>query len=347
MKDIAVVKCYLAGNFGDDLLISHIINKTNFKEYHILENGWTDVKDIDNSKKTITHLTKGKNINFSKFDDIVHLKDISVLLNIGGSIWPENVLKNSDNSFFEGWSFVATIGNNISLYNDKKNYKKIKNIFYEKMQFVSLRDKWSAAKIDKNLFYYDPIYSMDIDKISKNANGTYSTLTFCMPHQVFNQNISKNKQFEIIFNLMNKYQVKNLNLISYQDSRDINLLNEIKEYLKPLGINSKINSYSELGYKGIINLTKLSKINFCTRHHSIIISNILGKPTIPIIYDNKNSNHIKDIKFKKEKINIMDESILYLVKDKSDLQFRHLNERIEYERKTNKEYREQNNRTLI
>lgn len=307
----AIIYWWFNGNLGDDLIVTNFINETNFDEYVLLKNIWAKNHGRKISRQSILTLSTKKNIVFSSetlqktLRRGTYKNDNYFLL--GGSIWKEAGLGLKDDFIQRAQKKgvkINAIGNNFSEYKRGDSKKRLVNIS-KNLNYLTLRDSFSAKMIGWT-YHFDPVYSMNFDFLEtgreKNkddiiisVSATYSDKSFNNGNQKeFIQKIS-NEIVEQIYLLMEKEKVSKINLISFDDKKDVYVLKKILKIFKK---RTDFRNIEIIKYNNIIKVLKeikLSNYFFATRFHSIVLANMFSENIYAFSYDNKNINHLKDI----------------------------------------------------
>ena len=320
------LKCVYKRNLGDDIFIKILCDryKQNFMTLNF-KDGYIYPK-IDNLKsikvnfnfyrlfRKISTITGKRNLLETL---MIKLFGKDLIVGIGGSVFmePKDYLETNKSDgiyWYENLKNFHVIGANIGPVYSEKYIEDLKSKVIVNAADVCLRDKESFNYIKdlKNVRYApDIVFSLDVDKY---------------------KNIKEEKKVIIsVIDLIKKAsQIKNPNLLKYEDCIDdiinyfiennykVELMSFCKEEgdetaIKRILENSKYkDQVSVYLYDGNIDeaLKELAsaKVLVGTRFHANIIGMILNKSILPIIYNDKTRNLLKDLKYKGKSIDIDD-----------------------------------------
>lgn len=322
-------------NIGDELLVISHIENSNYDQYNLLQRYWMDENIAKKSFDTIIEWFKNTN-KLIKVVDYKELKNKKISFEgendfnwIGGSVWKENLLDSKFNKLYKfkklGMNCNAW-GGNLSVYNNASISKKKIKKSLELLDTYTFRDTFSTSFISKkNHFFHDPVYSITdiikskLNKTNKNEELYKITISTCYSSSLSNSSFDKDeankKTIEILKGLKKKYKDRTLqiSLLNFQDLKDSKtnkkLLNLITNEEELSEIKIKILEYNGDILK-ILNV--INEADYCinTRFHSIVLANIFEKECFNFSYENKNYNHLKDIKYKNGKIKNLENLIV-------------------------------------
>lgn len=238
------------------------------------------------------------------------VRKVNYIVTIGGSIFIEpdhkhikKCLTKKKNLFVPDKRNLI-LGANFGPYQDDFFYDFFKKEF-KKYDYISFRDHESYNLFcELNNVHYAPdilfgIKKLDVEGIEEPKKG-----------YVILQVIEKAQ------NNIDEYIAKNLEVIKYYNSKDLEvILMSLCENEGDLNIAKKIakNSKSKIkiiNYDGNIAeiLTYIKNADYLigARFHSIVMSLVYGVPCLPISYSNKTDNLLKDINFEGLKVKIND-----------------------------------------
>lgn len=263
------------------------------------------LKKITNKKINIVNIKGSKTFKNSLNKQENHKFSYYV---IGGSVWPKSgLISEYEIQCVNKFGRKYSIGSNISKLEENFEIEYMKKIISLFDKFI-VRDAFSyelSSKVSKTkiMLLADPVYSLYDQNQEINKKGGQLSVSLTYPDNSFQMEFSLENLFntfkEEIINLKISNKITQINFISFQDKKDLDVINQfIKFSGQELfdGITTKI-----IKYKGNIdNIIKSysdSEYSLATRFHSIVLSNIFFCNTFVWDYDNKNINHINDLGF--------------------------------------------------
>lgn len=303
------LKGYLSKNLGDDLFFKIIMDRYKSNQFYII--GPNSYKKIFNKnvrfysnllEKFLKRIFKGY---FSIEKKIQKKADISVL--IGGSMFIEKKFEKASKyiKYTEKPYFV--LGANFGPYYTKK-YKKIYHNFFKKITDTCFRDldSYKEFKDIKNVRYAPDIVFLEKTKIKKAKEKTV----------LFSLINIKNKSSQMEKDSSIEYEEAINTLINYFGKKDYTIKfmsfckkekdeEEVNKYYEKYKNKYKVSKYFYNGdiEEGIDQINNNSVI-VGSRFHANILGLKLQKHIIPISYNNKTINMLKDIKFDGEIIDL-------------------------------------------
>lgn len=310
------LKCVYKNNLGDDLFIKTICERypnTTFvtlaKENVKLTPKIPNLK-VYSSKKIYYRLVRKISFILNKTCAIDRLliRRCDLVVTIGGSLfWESSKYKNkkvSDkyyNTFwYEGCNKpLYILGANIGpIYNDYY-IKKVENIF-RKAKDVCLRDRKSLSYVDASLARVAPdiVFGSNIERKNKDSRK----------HAIISVIDCKQKSSQLRHFDADRYNKAILDIIDglQKASYDITLFSFCKsegdeEAISQIIANANNQNIDIYCYDGNINeaLDIFSKADyiFGSRFHANVLGFALGKKVIPISYNDKTVNLLKDLGF--------------------------------------------------
>lgn len=327
MKKI-FVKCGLNHNLGDDLFLyivarryedkayfSSITNCKEYQDYSNVEFHYIPYKIYDIANKV------ARILKFGNIFDWYYIRKSDMYLVIGGSIFMENIFTRGILSvmyYFHKNRFI--LGSNIGPYHSEEYLKFVKKIFVDSND-VCLRDKESFNLVRdlKNVRYApDIIFSLDVTEYLNmyRRRVIVSVINYHSKSNQFNISYKENTYYDNIVALIKKFsQDYEIALMSFCEKEgDMKAIDIIQEML-PDEIKTNITVYN---YKGNIDETLKflanSEIIIGSRFHANVLGFLLEKKVIPIVYNDKTRNLLKDIDFSNFSIDLNDNKIIELEK---------------------------------
>lgn len=310
------VNFYVAKNFGDDAFVCLLAQRYRNVNF-IIAGQIKKLKAFKNNQNIKIHsISIFQKILIKlddKFGDFLYkqmVRKVNYIVTIGGSIFIEpdhkhikKYLTKKKNLFVPDKRNLI-LGANFGPYQDDFFYDFFKKEF-KKYDYISFRDHESYNLFcELNNVHYAPdilfgIKKLDVEGIEEPKKG-----------YVILQVIEKAQ------NNIDEYIAKNLEVIKYYNSKDLEvILMSLCENEGDLNIAKKIakNSKSKIkiiNYDGNIAeiLTYIKNADYLigARFHSIVMSLVYGVPCLPISYSNKTDNLLKDINFEGLKVKIND-----------------------------------------
>lgn len=315
MKKI-FVDIYLAFNLGDDLFLDILAKKYNDteftvnyvgKEYDEFISKYSNVKR--RKYKIIDKVLQKMNIKdtLTNYKKIAH--EFDSILFIGGSIFRDEEYHESlykdriklINEFERLNKPIFVLGSNFGPYKRGtfiEDYRK----FFEKCNDICFRDTYSYNLYkDIKCVRYAPdiVFQLDLDKYKKERSK--KIIGFSIIDVNHKEGISKYeeeyfrstaKSIEVL--IESGYECC---LMSFCEREgDLKVINQIKQRLSDNAIN-RVTVYE---YKGNLEeafeIISNFKLFIAARFHANIIAQLLDIPILPVIYSNKTSNMLSDIK---------------------------------------------------
>ena len=281
-------------NFGDEAILSVLIDK---------------LRTFPGSKITVIssdpQYTKAiyKDVNsiytFSITDIITQIMSSDVVISGGGSLL-------QDTTSFKSLIYYLLIiflgqlaGKKVIIF--AQGIGPIKNIFglFLTMQilrhcsYVSVRDKKSHALLKtwrvKSDLLCDPIFSLKVNNYEKDNNTVIVQLRDC-------KNMSNDFIDRLAQSVCNNFAGKNLEILSLQDSYDIEICKKFEKIVNILEPSINTTVCSNLTSKEIIDKISKSKYLIAMRFHAIIIGLLAKSNILAINYDIKVEKLAKEFK---------------------------------------------------
>lgn len=160
----------------------------------------------------------------------------------------------------------------------------------KKLNLVSVRDKESQSFLKKlgvnSVLTTDPVWALPL--VTDNKFLKVDKINVGI--QLRSWKTLKNKNINVLANILaEKFNNEKicLNLISLQDSHDLEITRKLKEALVSKNLKSEISIFSELSIAESINI--LGKLDYLLgmRYHACLISANFNVPTLALSYDPK------------------------------------------------------------
>lgn len=299
---------YLKQNLGDDIFVKMFLDRYDEDIYTYTKDGAYIIND---SRLKIYHgpIYRALNIllkliTFKKIgikEILARKADVSVML--GGSLFIESKHPN-----FSLKSPYYVLGSNFGPYQTDKYLKKYTKIF-SNAEDVCFREQHSKElfKLLPNVrATTDIVLSLDVSKfnITNSKNVLISVINCKRKLDDTYTKDYENKIIEIIDKMINKGYEITLMSFCKNECDEITIENIINK----MSNKDYINKINKFYYNGNIdealNIIASSEIIFGSRFHANILGMVFGKTVIPISYDNKTINLLKDIGFKGKQFDI-------------------------------------------
>lgn len=330
MKKI-FVDVYLRFNLGDDLFLDILAKKYTDCEFTVNYLG----KDYDQFISLYTNVYRRKYTVFHKIgqrlnikDSITNYDDIAkehdALLFIGGSIFREESYHNSlykdrmslVQEFKKRNKPVFILGANFGPFETKRFLEDYRS-FFELCDDICFRDLYSYElfkELPQVRYAPDIVFQMKVDEYRREFSGTKVGISVIdVRHKAGLSHYYKDyidSTIQTIELLVDKgYQCC---LMSFcEEEGDSKVINEIMPFLSPQA-RSNVTIYEYKGdLKEAINLIASFKLLIGARFHANILALLLGIGIMPIIYNQKTTNMLNDIKLNSIKINMDDLHLQY------------------------------------
>ena len=310
------LKCGLNQNLGDDLFFKVITERyqdqfvvlTSNKNYR--SNNHVEVISVNSFFYRI----------FNKLSTIVkkrhfledyYIKKSDYTVVIGGSIFMESVFTyNYLRKFYDNLEKYYILGANIGPYHTKTYLNYIKNTVFKNATDVCLRDQASyqlVKEIDTVRVASDLLFSLDINKYVKNNKKKViiSVIDYEKKEKQFNQGSRSDFYYETIVNIIEFYKAKKYQIALMSFCKSEGDEDAIRKILEKIKDNGEIEIFCYNGeIEKAIEFLSNSEIIVGTRFHANVLGFLLKKEVIPIIYNDKTRNLLKDIAFENIQIDL-------------------------------------------
>ena len=318
------LNAYLEKNFGDDLFVKIIVDRYKKHTFYAISNSYKTIDNLQIYKNTL----KMRILNKLGLKEKVYINSKDISVSIGGSMFIEG-LSPVERKKIYGNNPYYILGSNFGPYKTEKFYKKGYELF-KNAEDVCVRDKYTynLFKDLPNVRYApDIVFTLDTSKIkiSEEKKAIISVIDcenkLGKQYQEKYENMIKEM---IKFFIDNGYKVA---LMSFCKRENDEIA--IERILNNLDENTK-QQVQKYFYDGNVEETldyiAQSQIIVGTRFHANILGLLLRKTVIPIIYSNKTTEFLKDIKFEGKTIDI-----------KGDCKFNLTSEDLKYKKYVTKE----------
>ena len=296
------VDAYLYNNLGDDLFFDNLIKRYPRHKFYAVSDYYKSkkYKNIKIYKSKITD----KIMNTDRFKEKLILKDVDAVIGLGGSLYMNDFDKLSDIEEVYANKDFFLLNTNFGIADTEKYYKRYYD-FFRKAKDVCFRDKYSYG-LFKSLPYVrsasDMLFDIDPKYISV-TNRKKVIIAVLSPNYKFGE-------------LQSIYETKILQFIKFFKIQgyDVTLMSFCKQQGDEKAIESilvktdeEVESYY---YRGDIDealeILGSSNVIVGSRLHANILGMALGKTIIPIVYDKKIANILRDIGFEGLMIDMYD-----------------------------------------
>lgn len=296
------LNAYLEKNFGDDLFVKIIVDRYKNHTFYAISNSYKTRDNLQIYKNTL----KMRILNKLGLKEKVYINSKDISVSIGGSMFIEG-LSPIERKKIYGNNPYYILGSNFGPYKTEKFYKKGYELF-KNAEDVCVRDKYTynLFKDLPNVRYApDIVFTLDTSKIkiSEEKKAIISVIDcenkLGKQYQEKYENMIKEM---IKFFIDNGYKVALMSFCKRENDEIAieRILNNLDENTK-----QQVQKYFYDGnVEEALNYIAQSQIIVGTRFHANILGLLLRKTVIPIIYSNKTSEFLKDIKFEGKTIDI-------------------------------------------
>lgn len=296
------LNAYLEKNFGDDLFVKIIVDRYKNHTFYAISNSYKTIDNLQIYKNTL----KMRILNKLGLKEKVYINSKDISVSIGGSMFIEG-LSPIERKKIYGNNPYYILGSNFGPYKTEKFYKKGYELF-KNAEDVCVRDKYTynLFKDLPNVRYApDIVFTLDTSKIkiSEEKKAIISVIDcenkLGKQYQEKYENMIKEM---IKFFIDNGYKVALMSFCKRENDEIAieRILNNLDENTK-----QQVQKYFYDGnVEEALNYIAQSQIIVGTRFHANILGLLLRKTVIPIIYSNKTTEFLKDIKFEGKTIDI-------------------------------------------
>ena len=287
------VDAYLYGNLGDDLFFEDLVRRYPRHTFHVISNFYKSkkYKNVKISKSSITN----KLLKNNSFKDKTFFKEYDAVIGLGGSVYMNNLDKINGSEIVYGNKDFFLLNTNFGRLDTEEYYKKYYD-FFRKAKDVCFRDRYSYG-LFKSLpcvrSASDILFDIDPKYINV-TNRKKVIIAVLSPNYKYGE-------FQAI------YENKILQFIKFfkiQDY-DVTLMSFCKEQGDEKAIESILKKTDEevetYYYRGdtdeALEVLGSSNIVIGSRLHANILGMALGKTIIPMVYDKKIANILREIGF--------------------------------------------------
>lgn len=318
------LNAYLEKNFGDDLFVKIIVDRYKNHTFYAISNSYKSKDNLQIYKNTL----KMRILNKLGLKEKVYIDSKDISVSIGGSMYIEG-LSPIERKKIYGNNPYYILGSNFGPYKTEEFYKKGYELF-KNAEDVCVRDKYTynLFKDLPNVRYApDIVFTLDTSKIkiSEEKKAIISVIDcenkLGKQYQEKYENMIKEM---IKFFIDNGYKVALMSFCKRENDEiaierilnnlDENTKQQVQKYFYDGNVEEALNYFAQ------------SQIIVGTRFHANILGLLLRKTVIPIIYSNKTSEFLKDIKFEGKTIDI-----------KGDCKFNLTSEDLKYKKYVTKE----------
>lgn len=296
------LNAYLEKNFGDDLFVKIIVDRYKNHTFYAISNSYKTRDNLQIYKNTL----KMRILNKLGLKEKVYINSKDISVSIGGSMFIEG-LSPVERKKIYGNNPYYILGSNFGPYKTEKFYKKGYELF-KNAEDVCVRDKYTynLFKDLPNVRYApDIVFTLDTSKIKISEEKKAIISVIDCENKLGKQYQEK---YENMIKEMIKFFIENgykVALMSFCKRENDEIA--IERILNNLDENTK-QQVQKYFYDGnveeALNYIAQSQIIVGTRFHANILGLLLRKTVIPIIYSNKTTEFLKDIKFEGKTIDI-------------------------------------------
>ncbi|OGI02341.1 MAG: polysaccharide pyruvyl transferase CsaB [Candidatus Melainabacteria bacterium GWF2_32_7] len=291
MKKILISGYYGFDNFGDDailhVMVSEIKKHLNNPQITVISNNPAKIKriyDVDSIHR------------FNSKEIIQKMKDCDVFISGGGSLLQDVTSCKSFLYYLSLIFFAKYLGKKTIIFAQGIGpistmiARFLTGLVLKKVDLITVRDKESQNYLKKlgvnSILATDPAWSLEISteehllKVDKINIGI----------QLREWKSLTNKNINVIANILSEKfnDEKNcINLISLQDSHDLEIMQKLKNILLKKNLNSEVRIYSNLSIDQSINILGNLDYLIGMRFHACLISANFNVPTLALSYDPK------------------------------------------------------------
>lgn len=332
------VRGYWNTNLGDDLFLKILAERFPQHNFHIITfnqnykvfKKYENIKSIEIEKKIVMRIfNKIRNILFRKDYYEFYLTKFGNYIEIGGSLFMQDHDKEVSDDLVRRTEIVNkvdnywVIGSNFGPYFMKEQVNQY-SYFFSKCTAVVFRDE-NSKKLFNQLSNVsvapDVVFNLDVSNYSNLDSEGYIVISVLDlitkskepgSHRLADYNTN---YMEKIQEIVKEYisMGKDVYLMSFCDNQNDDLIS--KQILKNMNHNKNIILFSHKDIEESLELLAKADRIITTRFHGLILSFLLKKPVLALIYSQKTLNVINDI----------DESLNYFTLDKiSELNVKNL-----------------------
>lgn len=313
MKNI-YLKCVYKRNLGDDLLVKIICDRYPNDRFYLMNylNGEISpqISNLNTKKisyatfrlfRKIAHLTKSFHIVESHI-----INKCDFVVSIAGSIFMETKTLETDGRiewFKNIKKDLYLIGSNIGPIYSKTYVERVKKDVFSKAKDICLRDKKSyelVKDIKKVRYAPDVVFSLDVDNYKDIIEKKKVIISVINIDDKIKQMVNPNKEkyYQMINNFINKFTTEGyeVELFSFCSAEKDDIA--IKELLTQNCNYSKVKSfYYDGNVDSALKELASAQVIIGTRFHANVLGMLLNKAVIPIIYNDKTRELLKDLSF--------------------------------------------------
>ncbi len=317
------LKCVYKNNLGDDLFVEAICNRypnVNFvtlaKENVKLEPKIPNLK-VYSAKRICYRFVRKLSFLLNKtcLIDRILMNRCDIIVTIGGSLfWESSLCKDkrlSDKYYNTFWyqscnKPLYILGANIGPFYNDYYIEKVEEVF-DKAKDVCLRDKKSQSYIKNSSIRVAPdiIFGTDIlNKHKTDGKNVIISVIDCKQKSSQLRHFDDDLYVGSIQKIIRELQKESYNITLFSFCKSEGDEDAIRRILA----NAEHRNLSAYQYRGNINeaLRLFSEADyvFGSRFHANILGFALSKKVIPIVYNDKTRNLLKDLDFKGKYIDI-------------------------------------------
>ncbi len=322
MKSI-IMDAYLQGNLGDDLFIKIISERYSDTTFYL-------INKYDNLSHQIKNLQYINISFFVRVFDAIAVRIIGIrplylninkrilkkadgYIKIGGSLFMQNNVWKQNHKFMKNILSATNesyiVGANFGPYETDDFFKK-HEILFSNFKDVCFRDYYSFNLFSKyNNIRYAPdiVFNLDMSNYKLNTELKNPYVIFSIINLENKKELAQylekyeNKLIDLVnYYTQNNIEVKLISFCEYEG--DLKAINRVYKKINNIQLVEVVNYQADVDK--ILEIFANSSMVIATRLHSMILGLSSGIPTLPIIYNEKMTNILEDMKFEGHKIEI-------------------------------------------
>lgn len=303
----AYVNFFNKMNFGDDVFVMMLAKKYPQIKFHI-SGAYDELEAFKNQPNIQIHkdnkassLIKKISLKLFKKDMVYRLRarKCGCCVTIGGSIFMEpnaylkEYFRDKNSKILAGKKNVI-MGANFGPYKSVQ-FKEFFKEYFEKIDFVSFRDKYSYELFQENdsvNYAPDILFGMtDVFSVEKKKTNPYIVIS------VIDRAKEARKYFDKMCEIVKYYRSKGYEVVLLsmcEVQADLQICQELKSEFQDEGV--KVMSYRG-NITEIMSCIRNAEYVIASRFHAIVTSLCYEVPCYPVVYSNKTENLLADIAY--------------------------------------------------
>jgi colanic acid/amylovoran biosynthesis protein len=310
------LNCVYKNNLGDDLFVYEICRRYPDTIFDVINYRGASLKNKPNNLKDhrygfrlydfirkIGRLFRRRNII-----DSYYIKKSDIVVTLGGSMFTE--LKNRKRQKIFDWysglnKDLYILGSNIGPIYTAQYLDSLRRVIFSNAKSISLRDKESLKLADSPVASYAPdiIWGCERSAESRIKKQAIVSIINCSKKASQMRSFNANKYRECIVSTINTLQKNGYKVVLYSFCKEEGDEEEIKAINERLDSKAGIYCYNG-NIEEALNLVGESEVVIGSRFHANILGFLFEKKVVPIIYNDKTRNLLKDLDFKGKYIDI-------------------------------------------